>query len=113
MTPVRVIADWSATYPDPITLSKDDPVTLTGREDIWDGYRWLWAAAPDGREGWVPDALIRNGISLGDYSAVELSCRSGEAVTLHRKTHGWGWCSAADGREGWVPLRCLDHPKTG
>lgn len=113
MTSVLVIADWSATYPDPITLAKDAPVTLTGQEDIWEGHRWLWAVAPDGRAGWVPDSLIRDATALRDYTATELSCRVGETLTLHHNTHGWAWCTANDGRAGWVPLRCLDHPKTG
>ncbi len=53
----KVVETHHATYPDPIAFDAGDVVRLTGREDIWDGYRWQWAIAPDGREGWIPDSL--------------------------------------------------------
>ncbi len=34
-------------------MAKGEFLSLTGREDVWDGHRWLWAVADDGREGWV------------------------------------------------------------
>ena len=42
---------WTATYSDPIQVSAGDPIKLNGREDIWDGYTWLWAENQDGKEG--------------------------------------------------------------
>ena len=84
---------------------------MSGREDVWEGHRWLWARAVDGREGWVPDSLPRPGgagsVAAWDYAAVELTCAAGEGVTLLRQTHGWAWCRRDDGGEGWLPLRCL------
>lgn len=107
MAQVMVISDWTATYDDPITLTKNDLVCVTGREDIWDGHRWLWAIAPCGREGWVPHTLIRKRVAREDYSAKELTCVVGDILASHQRTHGWTWCIAADGREGWVPDRCI------
>lgn len=102
-----VLADWTATYADPVRIAGGEVLVLTGREEVWDGHRWLWARAPDGREGWVPDTLVRDGRALRDFDARELTCRAGEAVTWLHATHGWAWCRAGDGREGWVPERCL------
>jgi SH3-like domain-containing protein len=102
-----------ASYADPITLSKGEPLALTGREDVWDGHRWLWAVAQDGREGWVPDGLITDGpagpVAAGDFSALELSCSAGAAVEIIWQTHGWAWCQKTDGSEGWLPLRILSE----
>ena len=101
----------AASYADPIKVAKGQRVTLTGREDIWDGHRWLWAVSEDGREGWVPDSYIcrtaKNTITCCDYSAIELTCSAGETVMLLCQTHGWAWCRKSDGSEGWLPLHSL------
>lgn len=92
-------------------MAKGEPLSLSRREDTWDGHRWLWAIAEDGREGWVPDDLVRETegrhTASRDYSAAELSCTEGEIVEVARETHGWAWCRNSDGKEGWVPLRNL------
>ncbi len=98
---------WTASYADPIRLGAGEAVRLTGREDIWDGYRWLWAIAPDGREGWVPDTLIVDGRATRNYSAQELTCAAGDSLTVIEELHGWAWCDNGKGSAGWVPLRCL------
>jgi hypothetical protein len=107
----RLTGEHRARYGDPLAVSQGEPLTLTGREDIWEGHRWLWAVAPDGREGWVPDSLpleTPDGPRAArGYDAIELDCTSGEIVTLLRKSHGWAWCRKADGREGWLPLRLI------
>jgi len=53
-----VLYSHNATYSDPIRVAKGEIVRLTGREDLWDGHRWLWAVAEDGKEGWVPLANL-------------------------------------------------------
>ncbi|WP_316015238.1 SH3 domain-containing protein [Roseobacter sp. HKCCA0434] len=102
---MRVIADWTASYADPIRLRAGEAVRLTGREDIWDRHRWLWAEAGE-RVGWVPDDLVARGRALRDYSALELTVKAGEEVEAGPAQHGWRWCSGARG-EGWVPEWCL------
>ncbi len=98
----------AASYADPIRVAAGAALTLTGREDIWDGHRWLWAVADDGREGWIPDDLVTDddgrSVAARDYSAVELTCAVGDIVELQHQTHGWAWCQTAAGDEGWLPL---------
>ncbi len=103
----RVTDAWQASYDDPVRLRAGEAVVLSGREDLWDGHRWLWGRDPAGREGWLPDSLIEAGRALRDYSAMELSCRPGEVLDALEETHGWVLCRNASGAEGWVPRRCL------
>ncbi|QDL92728.1 hypothetical protein FDP22_13610 [Paroceanicella profunda] len=114
MTRRIVIADHAAIYPDPVRVERGAVLVLDGREDIWDGHRWLWATDPEGRAGWVPDTLISPEDTppraLRRYSALELTCRAGELLELVDATHGWGWCRSATGAEGWLPLRNLGLP---
>ena len=111
-TPLVVIADHDASYSDPIVLKAGEAFDLSGRTELWDGHRWLWARAADGREGWIPDDLVesREGgtRARADYDALELTCRAGDRLTGLRSTHGWTWCRNAAGDCGWVPLRKLD-----
>ncbi len=106
-----VLKHHAASYADPIAVAKGDLLTLTGREDFWDGHRWLWAVAVDGGEGWVPDDLVTDTgegpVASRDYSANELTCSVGEVVGFIRETHGWAWCRKDDGSEGWLPLKIL------
>lgn len=103
---MKVIADWTATYAAPLRVQAGEAVALTGREELWEGHRWLWATA-GGREGWVPDTLVVEGRALRDFDAMELTCRAGEAVSVLETTHGWSLCRAKNGRQGWVPVGCL------
>lgn len=108
---VVATAEWTASYEDPIVVKAGEAIQLTGKTDTWDGHRWLWAIAGDGRAGWIPDSLAesRDGgtIAKSDYSAVELSCAKGEVLTAIRETRGWTWCRSRDGEVGWVPSRIL------
>lgn len=108
---LTVIKPHTASYADPIVVRQGQPLELSGRVDVWDGHRWLWAAAPDGREGWVPDNLVAGpearSVAVRDYSAMELTCASGERLERLAETHGWVWCQNATGEKGWVPLRCF------
>lgn len=107
----QIIADHEAIYANPISVKKGDVLELTGREDMWEGYRWLWAKSIDGREGWVPDdlPLLNEGETRCryDYSAVELSVKIETMVTVLNETHGWVWCLDRQGLAGWVPRKCL------
>ena len=106
-----VISDHQASYQDPIAFAAGDSITLSERRDLWDGHQWIWARAPDGREGWIPDGITETrghlAIALADYSARELSCQIGETLIGLKNTHGWTWCQNAKGACGWVPTRNL------
>ena len=108
-----VIQSHNASYSDPISVAKGESIRLTGREELWDGHRWLWTVAADGREGWMPDNLpTKTGdrtIASRDFSAIELTVSAGEAVDALWATHGWAWCRKSDGTEGWVPLTNLSE----
>jgi SH3-like domain-containing protein len=108
---LTVITPHTASYADPIVVTQGQPLILSGRVDVWDGHRWLWATAADGREGWVPDSLIAGlearPVADRDYSAMELTCAPGERLERLAETHGWVWCRNASGEKGLVPLRCF------
>ncbi len=107
----EVVSSWTASFDDPIILKVGDELTLSGRADNWHGHTWVWAKATDDKEGWIPDTLatIKAGITTAstDFSAIELSCISGEILTGIKETHGWVWCLNEKGFAGWVPSRNL------
>ena len=109
--PRTVVKAHKAIYDNPVVLARGEVFTLTGRSDNWHGHTWLWAAAADGREGWVPDdlAVRKNGRTIAgdDYSAVELDVAPGAQIMVGKSRNGWVWCRAGNGDEGWVPLECL------
>lgn len=109
---LTVLSDHQASYQNPIAFATGDAITLSGRKDLWDGHQWIWARAPDGREGWIPDGITESRgqvtIALTDYSAAELTCRIGETLTGLSSTHGWTWCRNVAGESGWVPTRNLE-----
>ncbi|MCM2294731.1 SH3 domain-containing protein [Allorhizobium sp. BGMRC 0089] len=113
MKPMLVIKPHERSYADPIACFQGDRLVLTGREDIWEGHRWLWAIAEDGRQGWIPDRLVRieadHAIALDTYSAMELSCEQDEILYGVSALHGWVWCRNLAGEEGWVPSRNLSE----
>jgi len=106
----RVIAAYTRAYADPIRIRAGESVTLTGREDNWQGWIWIWAISGAGKAGWMPQAAVeRRGeqtVARYDYDARELSVGAGDPVTVERAASGWLWCVAAAGRSGWVPA---DH----
>lgn len=107
----RVDEDWQATYADPIRLAAGEVLQLTGRQDNWDGHIWLGAKSSGGLEGWIPDSLVGETeggyVAREDYTAAELTCRSGEILTAERETHGWVFCMSEGGAAGWVPRKNL------
>ncbi len=98
-------------FPTPIRVVAGEVVVLSGREELWDGHRWVWGCGPDGREGWVPDCFVdvteSKAVARVDYDASELSCAVGEILEPIRAVYGWVECRAAGGAVGWVPLRHL------
>lgn len=106
-----VIHAHQASYTNPIHVAAGDVLSLSGGEDLWEGHRWLWALATDGREGWVPADLpcCRGEFTVAayDYAARELTVMPGEVVDVLRVSHGWAWCRRETGDEGWIPERVL------
>ena len=106
-----VVEDWVATYSNPIQLTAQEQLELTGRHDNWDGHIWLWAKSAMGLEGWIPDSLVEEVDGLHraneDYTAAEISCQAGQILQGLKHTHGWVFCHSPDGKLGWVPLKNL------
>lgn len=119
MTTLTITRGYTTQYADPIRFKAGETIALTGRVDTWEDHAdwvWLWAIAPDGREGWIPadvvDAPARTHIGTArarrDYDARELTVLVGEKVELLETAGGWHLCRAADGRTGWVPVSHTD-----
>ncbi|MCB2129054.1 MAG: SH3 domain-containing protein [Rhodobacteraceae bacterium] len=111
MRSFRVVEAWHAAYEDPIVLKAGEEFWLSDKTDNWDGHLWLWARNQAGKEGWIPDSLVRRSAgrtyaTIG-FSATELTCRNGEVLTASLELNGWALCQAAGGSIGWVPLRNL------
>jgi SH3-like domain-containing protein len=108
----RVTKSWTTVYSDPITVNAGERLVLSGKEDMWEGHRWLWARSAAGKEGWVPDSLITAGpegaIARSAYTAVELDCVVGDVLEAVDETHGWVMCRNPEGRAGWVPRSHLE-----
>lgn len=108
----RVAIDWKAAYQDPITLEDGEELWLSGKTDEWDGHVWVWAKNQAGKEGWIPDALIKSiadkHYANAEFSALELTCHQGDELDAQDETHGWVLCKTSNGFEGWVPLRNLE-----
>ncbi len=117
MTDLTITRAYTAQYADPIRFRAGETLALTGKIDTWedrDEWLWLWATAPDGREGWVPAEVVdvpdprnpvaRPALARRDYDARELTVAAGERVEHLETVGGWHLCRAADGRVGWVPV---------
>jgi uncharacterized protein YgiM (DUF1202 family) len=106
---VRVVREYVAQYPDPITVRAGDHVIVGADDPEFPG--WWWCTGSDGRAGWVPEQLLqRTGTDVvmrQDYTARELSVQAGVEVVLHHAVNGWAWVSSSDGRAGWIPESCI------
>ncbi|WP_257254843.1 MULTISPECIES: SH3 domain-containing protein [unclassified Endozoicomonas] len=107
MKTVKVIEDYKACYPDPVTFSKGDHLTLGKSDNEFPG--WIWVTATSGKEGWAPLPLIRRlnqkqGMALEDYTARELSVSMGEDLIIVREINAWAWVENQQKQMGWVPI---------
>ncbi|WOG25399.1 SH3 domain-containing protein [Endozoicomonas sp. 8E] len=107
MKTVKVIEDYQACYPDPVTFSEGDSLILGKSDDEFPG--WIWVTSGSGKEGWAPLPLIRRlsqkeGIALEDYNARELSVNVGEDLRILREINAWGWVENQQKQTGWVPI---------
>ena len=102
------VVDYDRPYPDPIVVSAGDRVLpdheLTKQTDF---MGWTWCRGPDGREGWVPDGwIVEDGGDRRmrrDFSALELSVRTGDRLTVEFSESGFVFGRKDDGEAGWLP----------
>ncbi|WP_411349895.1 SH3 domain-containing protein [Paenibacillus sp. WLX2291] len=110
-----VVKSHCSNYPNPITFQKGEGLVVGERYDGPEEWPdWYFCTNSDGISGWVPgQVFVRSeqqpaqGISLEDYTALEMNVLPGEIVISQRERNGWVWCMRqSDGAEGWLPL---DH----
>lgn len=111
-TTARAALDYVRPYPDPIAVEAGDPLAEdpAGAETT-DLVGWVWRRGPDGRAGWTPTAWIE---TVGgkeriarDFTAIELTVRAGDRLTLLWSESGFAWARTAAGEEGWLPHGAL------
>ncbi|HEY6581114.1 MAG TPA: SH3 domain-containing protein [Rubrobacter sp.] len=107
----KVVADYRAAYPDPIVMKAGERLRVGVRDE--DNDAWVWCTESSGKSGWVPVAYVRldgeAGTALRDYSAVELSVRTGETLDVLEEEAGWVLAGDSRGRSGWVPLENVER----
>jgi len=106
----KVIADYESAYPYPFFARKGDSLIIGKKDSPWPG--WLWCTAADGESRWLPRSYLEiksnTGTVLYDYSAVELTVRVGEQLSIIKEAEGWYWCTNTRNETGWVPGECVE-----
>jgi hypothetical protein len=111
----RVIADYQALYPDPLSMRAGEPLNVSEKAEYWNDnpdWMWIWCTDQRGKSGWVPKGGIdfhatgTTGTARYDYTATELTVAVGEELVVEREESGWLWCTDQQGKSGWVPA---DH----
>ena len=109
---VRVIEAYQAPYPDPIQARAGDEVTIDWNKGT-DIPGWVWCTNQAGKSGWAPTAYIDLQGSAGkmrcDYSAIELTIRVGEILTVHKAESSFYWVTNPAGQLGWVPMANVER----
>jgi uncharacterized protein YgiM (DUF1202 family) len=107
----RVIAYYRAAYPDPIVMRAGERLRVGERDK--DKDVWVRCTGSSKKSGWVPVAYIRvdgeKGTTPRDYSAVELSVRTGQTLEFLEEESGWVLAGDPSGRSGWVPLENVER----
>ncbi len=104
------IEDYDRPYDDPIAVKAGDIVTpdFSRKTDL---FGWVWCSGPDGGEGWAPlqwiDRTKEPWRMERDFSALELTFRKGDQLSLLYGESGFAMARTEDGREGWAPMGLL------
>ena len=115
-----VLDSWTESYENPISIEQGEEVIVDPSviEPDPEWANWVCCIASNNRDGWVPIQILKimpsntndryNSMALEDYSAYELTVKTGDFVYGNRILNGWLWCSKEnDNKKGWVPLRNL------
>jgi len=113
-----VIRDHTSEYPEPITFSKGDPLTVGEKYEGSEGWEnWFFCNTPGQKGGWVPAQLIEiidanTAYAREDYTARELNVREGCHLLGLKTMNGWVWCeNPSTSESGWVPLENLQETR--
>lgn len=111
-----VIQDHTSEFPNPITFEKGTALTVGEKYEGPEGWEnWVLCEAPGQEAGWVPAQIIEmvadhTARAREDYTARELSVRTGELLMGEKTLNGWVWCARLSGSgSGWVPLDNLQE----
>ena len=114
-SPVRVIADYQAPFPDPIRVKQGDIVTLDLQKKT-NISGWVWCTHESGKSGWVPESYVEIQGSIGimncDYDAIELTIHVGNILIVHKEESDFYWATDQDGKQGWVPISHVEPYKS-
>src|ERR1700737_1800209 len=98
----RVIVDYQASYPDPLSMRAGETLEISEKVDYWNGnpdWMWVWCTDQRGKSGWVPKGGIKfhanntTGIARYEYAATELTVAVGDELVVEREESGWLWCT--------------------
>ncbi|HOP07127.1 MAG TPA: SH3 domain-containing protein [candidate division Zixibacteria bacterium] len=100
-----VHTEYRSEFPDPIIVSRGDPLQIGDKKTHYTG--WLWVKDADGRTGWLPEEFISRsgatGTALRDCDATELDIFPEDRLIVIETIGGWVRVRTEDGRIGWVP----------
>ncbi|PHM46308.1 variant SH3 domain protein [Xenorhabdus mauleonii] len=101
-----VIRDYVRAYPNPITLKTGEKVAISHCDIEYPG--WIWTTNQLNISGWVPQQILHitqpnQAICNENYTAHELTVKTGEHLYLERVLNGWYWAHKISGETGWIP----------
>lgn len=107
---VTAIIGHASEYPEPISFSPGDQLTVGRKESEYPG--WLWVGIASGKEGWAPESYMRRlsaseAVASREYTARELDTEAGERLVVHAELNEWLWVENESGRCGWVPKKTV------
>ena len=104
---VRVIADYRASFPDPIRVKEGDIVTLDFQKKT-NISGWVWCTQESGKSGWIPESYLEiqglTGRMICDYDAIELTIHVGNILTVHKEESDFYWATDQRDNQGWIPV---------
>ncbi|MHA2601072.1 MAG: SH3 domain-containing protein [Candidatus Thorarchaeota archaeon SMTZ1-83] len=97
MRMMRAIKDHESEFTIPLVIKTGESIEGEERETEWEG--WLFCRNRAGVEGWVPKAYLKpesgsnSFLSLKDYTARELTVRTGSELMVLNEESEWAWAS--------------------
>ena len=97
ITDYVVVEKHETEYPNPITLTIGERVTIGEEHEATESENWEnWVyctKADNSNAGWIPKQIINyeSGLILRDYSAKELNVEKGVTIEGIEGLNGWLW----------------------
>ncbi|WP_340616910.1 SH3 domain-containing protein [Xenorhabdus entomophaga] len=106
-----VTRDYASAYPNPIKLQVGDVVSVS-YSDLEYPF-WVWTTNDSNISGWVPQQILHfippnKAICLENYTAHELTVKTGECLYLENTLNGWYWAHKESGETGWIPQEYIN-----